>query len=215
MTQTGVRHPRRLPGRRPAMADWSARGPHGGAARVPRAVRQRGRRSCAPSADCEIVVAMRERTRVSAPASFARLPRLRLLVTTGMRNAAIDMEAARARGITVCGTASRARAAGRADVGADAGAGQTRRARARRVPRRTGRGRARSAATSQGRRLGLLGLGKIGEPRRAGGPRVRHGRRGVEPEPHARARRRGGRAAGAVEGDAARDERLSSRSTSC
>jgi phosphoglycerate dehydrogenase-like enzyme len=40
------------------------------------------------------------------PASLiARLPKLRLLVTTGMRNLAIDMQAARARGVPVCGTA--------------------------------------------------------------------------------------------------------------
>ncbi len=51
----------------------------------------------------EIIVAMRERTRFNA-ALFARLPRLKLLVTTGMRNAAIDLEAAAARGLTVCGT---------------------------------------------------------------------------------------------------------------
>jgi phosphoglycerate dehydrogenase-like enzyme len=55
--------------------------------------------------DCEIVVIMRERT--AFPASLlARLPRLRLLVTTGMRNAAVDVGAARSRGITVCGTGS-------------------------------------------------------------------------------------------------------------
>ena len=55
--------------------------------------------------DFGIIVAMRERT--PFPASlFAKLPNLRLLVTTGMRNAAIDMEAAKARGVTVCGTLS-------------------------------------------------------------------------------------------------------------
>ena len=55
-------------------------------------------------AGCDVVVAMRERT--PFPASLlARLPELRLLVTTGMRNLAIDMEAAAARGVTVCGTA--------------------------------------------------------------------------------------------------------------
>lgn len=54
--------------------------------------------------DCEIVVAMRERT--PFPASLlARLPRLRLLVTSGMRNAAIDLTAAARHGVTVCGTA--------------------------------------------------------------------------------------------------------------
>jgi phosphoglycerate dehydrogenase-like enzyme len=35
---------------------------------------------------------------------FARLPELRLLVTTGMANAAIDLAAAREHGVTVCGT---------------------------------------------------------------------------------------------------------------
>jgi phosphoglycerate dehydrogenase-like enzyme len=54
-------------------------------------------------AEFEIVVAMRERTPFRRPL-LARLPRLRLLVTTGMRNAAIDLEAARDLGITVTGT---------------------------------------------------------------------------------------------------------------
>ncbi len=54
--------------------------------------------------DFEVVVAMRERT--PFPASLInRLPNLKLLVTTGMRNLAIDMRAARARGLPVCGTA--------------------------------------------------------------------------------------------------------------
>ena len=51
----------------------------------------------------DILVAMRERTRF--PASlFLNLPKLKLLVTTGMRNGAIDMAAARARDVDVCGT---------------------------------------------------------------------------------------------------------------
>ncbi|MCL8207945.1 MAG: D-2-hydroxyacid dehydrogenase family protein [Actinomycetia bacterium] len=53
-----------------------------------------------------IVVAMRERTAFPA-AVLERLPHLRLLVTTGMRNAAIDVEAARRRGIVVAGTRGR------------------------------------------------------------------------------------------------------------
>ncbi|MFR9725195.1 D-2-hydroxyacid dehydrogenase family protein [Streptomyces sp. MS19] len=51
----------------------------------------------------EVVVAMRERTPFTA-ARLARLPRLRLLVTTGMANAAIDLAAAARQGVTVCGT---------------------------------------------------------------------------------------------------------------
>jgi phosphoglycerate dehydrogenase-like enzyme len=52
-----------------------------------------------------VIVAMRERTPFPA-ALLAALPDLRLLVTTGMRNAAIDVEAATAAAITVCGTPS-------------------------------------------------------------------------------------------------------------
>lgn len=51
----------------------------------------------------EVVVAMRERT--AFPRSvLERLPRLRLIVTTGMRNRAIDVAVAAERGITVSGT---------------------------------------------------------------------------------------------------------------
>lgn len=56
--------------------------------------------------DYDVVVAMRERTPFPAEV-LAELPRLRLLVTTGMRNASIDMQAARDHGVTVAGTASR------------------------------------------------------------------------------------------------------------
>ncbi|MDB5410291.1 MAG: D-isomer specific 2-hydroxyacid dehydrogenase NAD-binding protein [Rhodospirillales bacterium] len=51
----------------------------------------------------EAIVAMRERTPFRA-ALLERLPNLKLLITTGMRNASIDVAAARARGVTVCGT---------------------------------------------------------------------------------------------------------------
>src|SRR5271156_1398543 len=51
----------------------------------------------------QIVVAMRERTGFPKHVIEA-LPDLKLLITTGMRNASIDTEAAKARGITVCGT---------------------------------------------------------------------------------------------------------------
>lgn len=59
--------------------------------------------AAAALAGFQAVVAMRERTPFPA-ALFERLPDLKLLVTTGMRNAAIDMAAARARGVPVCGT---------------------------------------------------------------------------------------------------------------
>jgi len=53
----------------------------------------------------QIVVAMRERTGFPKKVIDA-LPDLKLLITTGMRNASIDTEAAKARGVTVCGTSS-------------------------------------------------------------------------------------------------------------
>lgn len=51
----------------------------------------------------DVIVAMRERTYFDA-ARLGQLPRLRLLVTTGMANASIDLDAAAAHGVTVCGT---------------------------------------------------------------------------------------------------------------
>ncbi|MEZ2390593.1 D-2-hydroxyacid dehydrogenase family protein [bacterium RCC_150] len=51
----------------------------------------------------DIIVAMRERTGFDAQ-RLGELPKLKLLVTTGMANAAIDLRAAGELGITVCGT---------------------------------------------------------------------------------------------------------------
>ncbi|SDT44456.1 D-2-hydroxyacid dehydrogenase family protein [Microlunatus soli] len=53
--------------------------------------------------DAQVVVAVRERTPLPAEI-LAQLPELRLIVTAGMWNASIDLDAARARGIEVCGT---------------------------------------------------------------------------------------------------------------
>lgn len=50
-----------------------------------------------------VIIAMRERTPFRE-SLLSRLPDLRLLVTTGMRNASIDMEAAARQGVLVCGT---------------------------------------------------------------------------------------------------------------
>src|SRR5919108_3871461 len=55
--------------------------------------------------DFEVVCAMRERTGFPR-AVIEKLPDLRLLITTGMRNASIDVVAANERGIIVCGTPS-------------------------------------------------------------------------------------------------------------
>jgi len=51
----------------------------------------------------DVIVAMRERTAFDAT-RLSQLPRLRLLVTTGMSNPSVDLAACAARGVTVCGT---------------------------------------------------------------------------------------------------------------
>ena len=53
--------------------------------------------------DFEIICAMRERTPFPR-AMFAALPKLKLLITSGLRNAAIDMEAAKDHKVVLCGT---------------------------------------------------------------------------------------------------------------
>jgi phosphoglycerate dehydrogenase-like enzyme len=51
----------------------------------------------------EVIGIMRERTPFPR-ALFERLPNLKLLVTTGKRNASVDLEAAKEHDVTVCGT---------------------------------------------------------------------------------------------------------------
>ena len=55
--------------------------------------------------DFTVIVAMRERTPFPRQVIEA-LPELKLLITTGMRNASIDLDAAKARCVTVSGTGS-------------------------------------------------------------------------------------------------------------
>jgi phosphoglycerate dehydrogenase-like enzyme len=63
-----------------------------------------GEEAAAALKDFEIICAMRERTAFPRK-MFEALPQLKLLITSGMRNAAIDLDAAKAHGVTVCGTA--------------------------------------------------------------------------------------------------------------
>lgn len=54
-------------------------------------------------ADFDVIGIMRERTPFQRPL-FARLPKLKLLITTGARNASVDLAAAKEHDVTVCGT---------------------------------------------------------------------------------------------------------------
>ncbi|MEU6387756.1 D-2-hydroxyacid dehydrogenase family protein [Streptomyces sp. NPDC046939] len=110
--------------------------------------------------DCEIVVVMRERTPFPAEL-FARLPKLRLLITSGLRNASIVLAAAAAHGVTVCGTPSGSEPPVELTWALILGL-------ARGVVtendnlRSGGPWQSTLGADLHGRRLGLLGLGKIG-----------------------------------------------------
>src|SRR5271170_6713568 len=110
--------------------------------------------------DFEIILAMRERTPFPRTL-FAALPKLKLLITSGMRNAAIDMEAAKEHQVVLCGT----------QFGRDPTAPLTM-GLILELTRNIGRENARMHAGEalqkfvgieiEGRTLGVIGLGKLG-----------------------------------------------------
>jgi phosphoglycerate dehydrogenase-like enzyme len=110
--------------------------------------------------EAEIVVIMRERTPFRR-SLLERLPALRLLVTSGMRNGAIDLGAAAERGVVVCGTESSSEPPTELTWALILGL-------ARRVHlensafRSGGPWQSSVGADLHGKTLGLLGLGKIG-----------------------------------------------------
>lgn len=110
--------------------------------------------------DSEIVIIMRERTPFTGEL-LAKLPKLKLLITSGMRNASIDLKAATAQGVTVCGTASGSEAPMELTWALLLGLAR------HIVPenntlRANGPWQSTVGVTLHGKRLGLLGLGKIG-----------------------------------------------------
>jgi phosphoglycerate dehydrogenase-like enzyme len=110
-------------------------------------------------AGSEIVAAMRERT--PFPRSLVeRLPNLKLLNTTGMRNASFDMAALRDRGVVVCGTEGGGLDTAELTWGLIIGA-------ARRIAEdhramREGLWQTRIGNRLAGKTLGILGLGRLG-----------------------------------------------------
>ncbi len=107
----------------------------------------------------EAVVAMRERT--PFPRSLlARLPNLKLLVTTGMRNASIDVAAANELGIMVCGTRGQRTATAELTWGLIL-------ALVRHIPEedramKAGGWQSTIGPSLDGKTLGLVGLGNLG-----------------------------------------------------
>jgi phosphoglycerate dehydrogenase-like enzyme len=107
----------------------------------------------------DVVVAMRERTPFPR-AVLARLPRLRLLVTTGMRNASIDVAAARELGVVVAGT--RGRPGGTSELTWALILGLVRGVAADDARIRAGRWQESLGLDLDGRTLGVVGLGRLG-----------------------------------------------------
>jgi phosphoglycerate dehydrogenase-like enzyme len=148
-------------------ADWSpvrARGVEIAVERFPFADEDDVVRSLAGS---EIVAAMRERT--AFPKSVVdRLPKLKLLITTGMRNASFDMAALKDRGVTVCGTGGPSNAPGgggnedTAELAWGLILGAMRRIAEDHAFMRQGGWQTRVGHRVAGKTLGLLGLGRLG-----------------------------------------------------
>lgn len=108
---------------------------------------------------CEIVVIMRERTPFRRNL-LQRLPNLKLLVTTGMRNASIDLAAAAEQGITVCGT--KGGGEGTTELTWALILGLARNLVLENEVVRSGGWQSTIGVDLRGKRLGLLGLGHIG-----------------------------------------------------
>lgn len=110
-------------------------------------------------AGADVVFAMRERTKM--PASlFDRLPDLKLLVTAGFSNAVIDIAAANAHGVTVCGTSGIVTSTSELTWALIHAV--SRHIAADDATMRAGGWQTRIGTGLAGRRLGLIGLGNIG-----------------------------------------------------
>lgn len=111
--------------------------------------------------DADIMVIMRERTPITAQL-LSRLPKLKLLITSGMRNASIDLAAATAQGITVCGTGSGSDAPVELTWALILGLARHLTVENRSI-RNSGPWQSTLGVGLRGKTLGLVGLGKIGE----------------------------------------------------
>ena len=107
----------------------------------------------------DVVVLMRERTPLRAEV-VARLPSLRLVVSTGRRNPSIDLEALRDRGVPVCATDSPISAPGELTWALILGL--SRHLVGEHQSIRSGGWQTAVGSDLAGRTLGLVGLGRIG-----------------------------------------------------
>jgi D-3-phosphoglycerate dehydrogenase len=107
----------------------------------------------------EVVGVMRERTPFSR-ALFEKLPNLKLLVTTGKRNASIDLAAAKDRGVLVCNTGGAGRATAELAIGLMIGLARHLGVEFQNM--RNGGWQTTVGSDLDGKTLGLLALGNLG-----------------------------------------------------
>jgi phosphoglycerate dehydrogenase-like enzyme len=110
-------------------------------------------------ADFDIIMALRERTPFPRTL-LERLPKLKLLITAGMRNASIDMKAAAERGVLVCGTSGLPYPT--AELAWGLILSLVRRIPAEDRATREGRWQTSLGLGLNGKTLGVLGLGTLG-----------------------------------------------------
>ena len=111
----------------------------------------------------EVIVAMRERTRFGR-ALLEALPRLELIASTGLRNAAIDQAACAERGIVLCGArGSRSGLAGTAETAWAHVLALRKHLLASHAAMQAGHWQPQLAQALMGHTLGLVGLGNIGQ----------------------------------------------------
>ena len=111
----------------------------------------------------EVIVAMRERTRFGR-ALIKALPRLELIASTGLRNAAIDQAACAERGIVLCGArGSRSGLAGTAETAWTHVLALRKHLLASHSALQAGHWQPQLAQALIGNTLGLVGLGNIGQ----------------------------------------------------
>jgi phosphoglycerate dehydrogenase-like enzyme len=111
-------------------------------------------------AEFDVIGIMRERTPFQR-ALIEKLPKLRLLVTTGKRNASIDLEAAKAHGVTVCNTGGAGRATAELAIGLMLALARNLREEFQAM-RPGGGWQTTLGFDLEGRTLGILGLGNLG-----------------------------------------------------
>jgi phosphoglycerate dehydrogenase-like enzyme len=142
-------------------ADWASLGPQA-SVQVFREYLPEGPQRVSALQPFDVIVIMRERTPFPADLINA-LPNLRLLVTTGLRNNSVDLAACKARGIVVCGApGSENGLSATAELSWTLILALFKNVCSEDANMRKGLWQTGMPVSLKGKRLGVLGLGKLG-----------------------------------------------------